>query len=663
MPDLTASAPGVYNPGRMVSGNNRFRFGPFIVERAAYRLLREGQAITLTPKLVDLLLYFVSRPSVLITKDELLSAIWPDVTVTENALTQAISDLRQALGDDPSSPSYIQTVARRGYRFIAAVEAMPGGETRESASAEPSLSAEAGMLRSVAVLDFTNVSGDRDLAWLSTGIAETVTNDLTGFRVLRVVDRDRVAESARRTDGSASAVARDLGVPLVVVGSYQRVGDRLRITARIVDVPSGQTMADAKVDGRLEDVFDLQDRIVRQFSAALGVEGAHGSTTRVGVRETANLEAFRAASEARVRLDSLEPAQLATAVEGFEKAVRLDPRYAIAYAGLANAHFLLFEATRARPAPDASRLATAIGHARRAVDLDDTLAEGHATLAFLLVSAGRLAEGLAAGRRAVALEPQDWRHLFRLGHAAWGNERLDALRRALAIYGELAFVHFEIAMVYIARGQLASAAGVLRQGIDLQDRQAGRSWRYPASGLHWLLGLVLLAEGDAEAALDEFRREIDTGSPVRLYGHEFVMNAHDGRGFALLVLRQPDAAAEAFGRALALFPGHARSLLGLAACHAAAGRKSDAQAELGRADASIAELERTGRRLEAVGLSAMASVVRGRPSDAVALLDRLLTEAPPGFPGWTIPIEPLFKPLQAQPEYATLMARLADRAR
>jgi len=654
----------VYNPGRMGPASSRFRFGPFVVERAAYRLLREGQTITLTPKLVDLLLYFVSRPSVLITKDELLSAIWPDVTVTENALTQAISDLRQSLGDDSSSPTYIQTVARRGYRFIAPVEALPGIETRDGAAPdEPSLGGEAGMLRSVAVLDFTNLSGDRDLAWLATGIAETVTNDLTGFRVLRVVDRDRVGESARRTDGSASAVARDLGVPLVVVGSYQRVGEHLRITARIVDALSGQTMADAKVDGQLEDVFDLQDRIVRQFSAALGVESAHGSTTRVGVRETANLEAFRAASEARVKLDSLEPAQLAAAVEGFEKAVRLDPRYAIAYAGLANAHFLLYEATRARNAPDARGLATAIGHARRAVDLDDTLAEGHATLAFLLVSAGRFAEGVAAGRRAVALEPQDWRHLFRLGHAAWGSERLDALRRALAIYGELAFVHFEVAMVHIARGQMASASGVLRQGIDLQDRQAGRSWRYPASGLHWLLGLVLLAEGDAKSALDEFRCEIDAGSAARLYGHEFVMNAHDGRGFALLVLRQPDDALVAFNRALTLYPGHARSIIGLAACHGAAGRRAESLIEIGRAEASIAELDRTGRRLEAIGLDAMIAVVRGRPSDAIALLGRLLAEAPPGFPGWTIPIEPLFKPLQAQPEFAALLARLADRAR
>jgi DNA-binding winged helix-turn-helix (wHTH) protein/Flp pilus assembly protein TadD len=414
---------------------SRFRFGPFVVERLAYRVLRDGQALALSPKLVDVLLYFVSRPSMLVTKDELFNAIWPDVTVTENALTQAISDLRQALGDEPASPKYIQTVARRGYRFIAPVEALPALEVDAPANAEPVAASDLGMVRSVAVLDFANLSGDLDLAWMSTGIPETVTNDLTGFRVLRVMDRVRIGEAVRRTDGSMTAVARELDVHLVVVGSVQRAGDRIRITARLVDVPSGATLADAKVDGGLDEIFDLQDRIVRQFSAALGVESAHGRSTRMGVRETSNLDAFRAASEARVKLDSLDPAQVAVAGEGFERAVRLDPRYALAYAGLANAHYLLYEATRARNAPDAGRLATAIGHARRCVDLDDTLAEGHATLAFLLVSAGRFTEAVAAGRRAVALEPHDWRHLFRLGHAAWGGERLDALKRALAYVG------------------------------------------------------------------------------------------------------------------------------------------------------------------------------------------------------------------------------------
>jgi DNA-binding winged helix-turn-helix (wHTH) protein/TolB-like protein/Flp pilus assembly protein TadD len=648
----------------MSAGHGRYKFGPFIVERTAYRVLKDGEPLTLTPKLVDVLLHFVSRPSLLVTKEELLSTLWPDVAVTDNALTQAISDLRQALGDDASAPRFIQTVARRGYRFIAPVEPIgPAGGTEGPAAVDPVLPGEDGVVRSVAVLDFTNLSGDHDVDWLATGIAETVTNDLTAFRVLRVVDRVRVAEAVRRTDGALTSVARELGVSLAVVGSLQRSGDRLRITARLVDVASGATMADAKVDGGIEEIFALQDRIVRQFSAALGVEGAYGRATRVGVRETSNLDAFRAASEARVCLDSLDPVELESAVRGFERAVRLDPRYAMAYAGLAQAHFMVHEATRARNQADADRLATAVSHARRAVDLDDTLAEAHANLSFLLVSAGRHAEALSAARRAVALDPHDWRHLFRLGHAAWGNERIDALRRALAIYSDIAFAYYEIAMVHIARGELDIAAEVLHQGTPLQDRQSGKSWRFPASGLHWLLGLVRLAQGHPDDALASFDRELETGPVSSLYRSEFTMNAHDGRGFALLALRQPAEAVDAFEQALRLFPGHARSLLGLAACAAAAGRKTDIQTQLAHAEQALVQLSAAGRLFESTLLSAEVAIVRGRPTDALSILDRMLAEAPAGYPGWTIPIEPLFKPLSTQPEFGPLLARLADRAR
>jgi Flp pilus assembly protein TadD len=177
--------------------------------------------------------------------------------------------------------------------------------------------------------------------------------------------------------------------------------------------------------------------------------------------------------------------------------------------------------------------------------------------------------------------------------------------------------------------------------------------------------LVSLAQGDTEQALSEFHLEIDTAAAasLRVYGAEFRMNAHDGQGFALLASRQFAAGVKAFEQALALFPAHARSHIGVAACWLGAGRKADANTALNRAETSIAELERTGRHLEAVQLTAMLAVVRGRPTDAVALLDRLLTEAPAGFPGWTIPIEPIFKSLQAQPEFGILLARLADRAR
>ena len=172
--------------------------------------------------------------------------------------------------------------------------------------------------------------------------------------------------------------------------------------------------------------------------------------------------------------------------------------------------------SRARNQPDGALLARAIDHVRRAIELERDLAEAHATLAFLLVSAGRSVEALAAARRAVALEPGYWGNQFRLAHAAWGDERLQALGRAMELYPDFPFAHFEAAMVHIARGMLDRAESTLREGTIVQDRQAHLKQRYPAKGLHWLLGLVRLARGDAAEALLEFDREIALGRGAAL---------------------------------------------------------------------------------------------------------------------------------------------------
>ena len=138
-----------------------YKFGPFVVDGGAYRLLRDGVNIPLSPKIIDLLLFLAARPSVLVSKDDLFRALWPDVAVTDNALTQAVSELRQALGDDPASPKYVQTVARRGYRFISPVEPIVSAATTVAAPVRDPSEPPA---PTVAVLDFENVSGDASLA-------------------------------------------------------------------------------------------------------------------------------------------------------------------------------------------------------------------------------------------------------------------------------------------------------------------------------------------------------------------------------------------------------------------------------------------------------------------------------------------------------------------
>ena len=633
----------------------KYRFGPFVLDGSSYRLARGGEAIPLSPKIIDLLLYLAARPSTLVSKDELFKALWPDVAVTDNALTQAISELRQALGDDPAKPQYVQTVARRGYRFIAPVETVVAGPAFPSSSQKESASD----ISTIAVLDFENVSGDSSLAWLASGIPETVSNDLRAA-TLRVIDRVRVVEAVGRAGRDLSALRTALSIDLAVVGSFQRSGDRLRITGRVVDAATGETRADAKADGALEQVFELQDRLVAQLSEALGTSQARAAQIRH--RETSSLEAYQAFTEGRVRLESLDSSRVPGAIADFERAIALDSRYAAAHVGLANARFWQYEMSRARNQPDAALLARAVDHVRRAIELDRDFAEAHATLAFLLVSAGRSADALAAARRSVTIDPGYWGNQFRLAHAAWGEERLRALAQAVELYPDFPFVHFEAAMVHIARGALDRAESVLREGAIVQDRQADLKQRYPAKGLHWLLGLVRLARGDASEALLEFDREIASG-PGQLYAPEFAMNAHDGAGFVHLQTGDPSDAIFRFRKALELFPDHAKSLVGLGAALLADGDAAGAEAASAKAVAAIDALRRGGRRGEAMLAEALNHAVRRRDDAAINCLQTLLDRAEMSFTGWTIPVEPLFHDLRERPAFQPILSRLAERAR
>jgi DNA-binding winged helix-turn-helix (wHTH) protein/tetratricopeptide (TPR) repeat protein len=634
------------------------RFGPFLVDRTAYRVLRGTEPLDLTPKLLDLLFHLVDHPATLITKEELLDALWPDANVTENALAQAVSELRQALGDAAGAPRFIKTVARRGYRFIATVE-----RVEQIVALDPPMPAPGDEgARTIAVMDFVNVTGDADSAWLSAGIAETVTCDLRALGDFRVIDRWRVMEAARRTNGSLEQMTGDLRARLAVVGSYQRNGEHIRITARVVDVASGEALADAKVDGPLEGIFALQDQVVGQFARELRVARSPAVPAHPRFRETASLDAHRAFSEGWLRLESLDVREIPQAIADFARAVAADPRYALASTGLATAEFAQYETTRSDNDPDQELLARAVADARHAAQLDDTLGEAHATLALILVSLGQTDAAAASARRAVALEPSNWRHLFRLGHATWGDERLTAAGSTLALYPDFAFTHFQIAMVHVARNHLREAETVLRQGAAVQDRQIARGGRYPALGLHWLLGLVRLAQDDVAEAIEQLDRELQLAEPHRLYGREFAIYALHGRGAALTRAGRLDEAIDSFQRALTLYPDHGPSRLGLALALRARGSEAAADAAFAHAEGAVSSLTRA-RPAEGAIVKSQLLAARADEPAAIALLGRLLGEAPPGFTAWTLPVEPLLRQTQDAKGFAAVLRHLSERAR
>ena len=632
-----------------------YRFGPFRLDRAAYRLLDGDRAIELSPKAIDLLLLLVEHAGSLVTKDEILKAVWPDVAVTDNALTQVVSDLRHALGDSSSAPRYVETVPRRGYRFVAPVETAPAGDSTQ-ADAAPAASRP----KTIAVLDFANVTGEPDLGWLATGIAETVTNDLRVIRDIRVIDRALVSQlKADASTDHLKAAALDL----VVIGSFQRAGDHVRITARLTDVTTREALAHAKADGPLADVFALQDAIVMQLSSGLQVRISPAERARMSARETSSLEAYRALTEGRLKLEALDPGEIPGAIAYFERALALDPQYALAHVGLAHARFWQFQASRARNAPETEHLRAAVTHARRAIEIDADLAEAHSTLGFVLASTDQhTGQAVAAARRALALEPGNWRHLFRLGMAAWGEERLGCLQAVVAQYPALPYAYLGLAMVRIARRDLQAADRLLQTGVSPHGRSGPGDTRFPASGLHGLRGFIRLADGEPAKARAAFDRELESKSS-HLFAEESARDAFDGQGHVCLSEGDAAGAAAMFEAALSRYPDHARSLVGLASACRSLGAADRAGQAMAQALRAIDDLRARGRASDAALAGAAWHVASDRPAEATSILMDFLKVAPPGSAGWNLPVDPFLASLRRHPAFDNVLAVLADRAR
>ena len=260
--------------------------------------------------------------------------------------------------------------------------------------------------------------------------------------------------------------------------------------------------------------------------------------------------------EGWLEIETLDVRELPHAIADFERAVAVDAALCARLDRTRHRGVRVVRVDARRQRSRRARCSTrAIAHGRQAVQLDDALAEAHGALALILVSAWDTPGAIRAARRAVALEPANWRHLFRLGHATWGDERLRAGAATLALYPDFAFAYFQSAMVHVARGHLTEAERVLRHGAAVQDRQIGRGERYPALGLHWLLGLVRLAQDDVEEALAEFDRERELARAAS----SLRPRIRDARARSAAAPRccaaaPADAAVASFREALALYP-------------------------------------------------------------------------------------------------------------
>jgi tetratricopeptide (TPR) repeat protein len=269
---------------------------------------------------------------------------------------------------------------------------------------------------------------------------------------------------------------------------------------------------------------------------------------------------------------------------------------------------------------------------------------------------------VTAGRIAVALEPNNWRHQFRLGIAAWGSERLTAMGAVVAQYPALPYANVGIAMVHVARGQSDRAEAVVRRGLAADAAAAEGGGRFPGRGLHWLLGLIRLSAGDPGAATTEFERELAAPSGA-MHADEYAVDAADGLGFISLSAGEHEAAAACFNRALARNPDHPRSLIGLAQSLLRRGQRDRAGSLLAHASRVMDEMAASGREGDAMLPRAQWHLAHGRSSEALAGLSDALGNMPAGPAGWSIPIEPWLSAERGSPGFAEVLSKLEDRAK
>ncbi len=388
-----------------------------------------------------------------------------------------------------------------------------------------------------------------------------------------------------------------------------------------------------------------------------------GEVTRVARRQTDEsldslLAPHRAWIEGRAALETLERDQIVRARDVFEGVVSSVPDQAWAHIGLANACVMQFEMTRADRTPDRAALAKAELHAREACRLDSQYGEAWATLGFVLARTGQHVDGVAASRRAVALEPDNWRHHLRLSSVTWGEERLRSARRTLGLLPGCSIAHWLASTVHVARQALGEAERELVAGVAAQNDQTttGQS-RFSGVGLHWLLGLIHLARGEETQAIAAFERELSFETSGHLYARECCANTWYAIGALRLRQGRLSDAGDAFRRTVERVAMHPMARVAIA--HRGAHNASDAlEAAAPRAehgDPATVSVDPTIMR-------AAQLVLAGAPADAARLVAQALADAPPGNTAWLIPVEPLLC-INADPAiWAPVLSRLAARA-
>lgn len=557
---------------------SHLRFGEFILDRHEKILSRDGRPVSLPPKALELLLVLLEKPGHIVQKDLLFERVWPNTFVEEGNLTYTITLLRKALNDDAENPQYIETIPRRGYRFIAALSSaetrgeedtgvIPGENADALLQTPSSLAASgrrtlgigrivaalalvslltgaiafgyyfftrkrtiAGDKRSIAVLPFVNESGNADIEYLSDGISETLINSLSELEQLKVVAR-ATAFRFKNRQSNPSDVGRELGVDTVLTGKVTSVGDTLIVQADLIDVSDGSQIWGERYTKKLADLISVPESISRGIITSLQPKLSSEASKQFAELYAGSSHAYELDMKGRFFWNRRTEEGLRKGIEYFDQAIAEDPNYALAHVGLADSYNVMGFYTFLRPDESFPKAKVA---ARRALELNPDLAQAHNSLAYTaLYYDWDFDTAEKEFRRAIELKPN-----YAVAHQWYGNlltatgrwdEALQSFRRAHELDPLSQVITAVPAWTYYYSHDYDKAIEPCEKAIELDPNFAlAHTW----------LGQAYERKGDHGKAIAEFKESlrISKGSTevLALLAHTYAVSGDERQARMIL---------------------------------------------------------------------------------------------------------------------------------
>jgi TolB-like protein/Flp pilus assembly protein TadD len=512
----------------------------------------------------------LERPGKLVTREELRGTLWPETFVEfDHGLNKAVSKIRDALGDSAENPRFIETIARRGYRFLAEVVVVPhelpqaaAGDLATVGDVGPASVTEAGTsprrrphgaftwrllvlgmalvlvaalswvfypwrhisptIRSLAVLPLENLSGDASQDYFADGMTEELITELGQISALRVISSTSVMtyKSARKP---LPEIARELNVQAVVEGSVLRSGERVRITAELIEVPADRYMWAQSYEGDFRDTLALQSKVARDIAEQVRATLDRREQAALRKSKTVNPEAYEAYLKGRYFWNKRTGNGLKKAIEYFSRAIETDPTYAQAYSGLADSYALSGDWEYGILSPQ-DAFPKAREAATKALELDDTLGEAHTSLAFALdlawdweaaekeyrlaiklspnyatahhwyawhlIVMGRTDDGIFESRMAESLDPlsliisADTADALCIAHLF--DESIQQSKKTLEMDPNFAVAHYELGQALVQKHMYDEAIAEFKRAIELSGHSgafdSNLAYAYAVSG-------------------------------------------------------------------------------------------------------------------------------------------------------------------------------------